>query len=334
MKSLCLKRLLLMALLLISFGACTSERGENSEGYGEPSVGAGNGFLSDNIGGGPQAPGVAVPSKTPGVTSDGSDQGREGGHFLICSSDVPISHSSCSENPREKCALNQGKIFFLDYFLSIDDLIEYDSLQRLDDSESAEQRLDAVVARLKLVFNGYPHLQIKLDRASQFSTSFMERKGLARWIQDDRHPEEIELTLDFGVGNMMQAKQEIINQYCDGRFYQAAVYDYSVFQDTVFEYSQYFEDHASELQKSFRNIHEMLRYVLKRSETKQIQALTAYLHTQAFFDKDLNSVRDDLKEISKQRAYQNPFFFGEFTDSQSAPSITGRRPPRRDSNSN
>ena len=68
----------------------------------------------------------------------------------------------------------------------------------------------------------------------------------------------------------------------------------------------------------------MLRYVLKKDETKQIQALTAYLHTQSFFDKDLKAVGRELGEISSRRAYQNPFFFDQVTDSQSAPGSSGR----------
>ncbi|NQZ17786.1 MAG: hypothetical protein HRT44_00790 [Bdellovibrionales bacterium] len=248
-------------------------------------------------------PPVATPES---ITAEGSGQGREGGHYLICSRQLPLPYKGCTPNRKLSC--EQQKVFFIDYFLTVGSQQDYDALSKFIGDESSEVRLDMVVKRIILLFRDFPSMSDKLNFAIDFSEGFMEGKGAARWIEDVRSPVEIEVTSDLAPSNLPQTKRELVEEYCRGRFFQAAVYDYSVSEDEVFEYSRYFENSASEMQKSFRNIHELLRFVLKSGETRQIQVLTYYMHTHEFLSGDPVRVRAKLHELSDATAAENRFF--------------------------
>ncbi len=120
-------------------------------------------------------------------------------------------------------------------------------------------------------------------------------------------PIEIELTSDFAPENLSEEKRHLVDQYCDGRFYQAAVYDYTQYLHEVFEYSRFFENNASKMQLSFHNVHEMLRFILESREAGQIQKLTAYFHTEEFFNDTPEEVKLKIRRISEEMAIQKSF---------------------------
>lgn len=293
-------------LVLILFtGLIACSQSNQSGGY-DGDLDQGSGADVVNQGGGTSGVEGKGPTQ-PGVVANGSGQGREGGHYLICKLTLPLPYKNCSVKSKTHC--QQEKVFFIDYFIMIDSQEDFDGLRTLRVDELAETRLNGVVARLKVLFKDIPHMLGRLLWASSFSDSFMEVKGDARWIEDDRAPHEIELTSDLAPENLTDDKERLVDKYCQGRFFQAAVYDSTRGKlDEVFEYSQFFETYASEMQKSFRNVHEMLRLVLKRGETKQIQSLTAYFHTEEFFSGDNAEVRAQIEIISKSRAARNPFY--------------------------
>lgn len=248
---------------------------------------------------------VKKETTTAGVILEGGDQGREGGHYVICPPEAGIPDAR-SEFELKKTKIQQ-KIVFLDYFIGIDTQEKRNALEDFILQETDDQRLDRVAKRLFSIFNEVPHMHALLDRIIQYSTSFMEIKGRVRWIENLQQPYEFELTEDVTPDFLSPEKLETLNETCHDRFFQAAVYDYSNKGEEVFYYSQFFEDKAPIMQRSYRNVHELLRYLM-RNESKQVIQLTNYFHTQEFFDADVKIVREKIKEISRTYKRTRPFF--------------------------
>ncbi len=240
-----------------------------------------------------------------GVTLEGGDQGREGGHFLLChpAAGIPNSRTGIEEAD----ANGIEKVFFVDYFLTIKNQNDRNSLRNFAMAESDALRLELVTKRLLFVFDDIPQMKLKAQRMVEYSGSFMERKGRAQWIETTQIPSQFPLTEDFTPAHLDDDSRNVVEDHCQARFFQAAVYDYSNPGQEIFYYSQFFEDHASKMQKSFRNIHELLRYMM-RDETPQVIALTAYFHSKNFFFSSADEVKQRISEISKQTHTHSRFY--------------------------
>ena len=90
---------------------------------------------------------------------------------------------------------------------------------------------------------------------------------------------------------------------CKNRYFQAAQYskdkDNNGKKEFPIQYDKEFEKNASELQKSFRDVHEMLRSILNR-QTKQIQQLTIYFHSRHFYYAKKYEVIQQIIHISRK----------------------------------
>ncbi len=241
--------------------------------------------------------------EVPGVTLQGGDQGREGGHFLICHANSPVPDSRMSFETKHF----EDKVLFVDYFLEIKTLEDRNKLHDFTLAENDVTRLDQITKRLLFIFRDFPEMKLKAQRMDEYSSSFMDRKGEAQWIGSSENPEEFELTEDLSIEDFDVNTQYLVQEHCRQRLFQAAVYDYTDPEREVFYYSEFFENHASLMQKSFRNVHELLRYML-RNETPQVVKLTAYFHSKEFFFAPAAEVRKSIASISQTEHTNVPFF--------------------------
>ncbi len=240
---------------------------------------------------------------SPGVTLQGGDQGREGGHFLICHASSPIPDSRMTFETKHI----DEKVLFVDYFLEINTPDQRNKLRGFTVAENDVTRLDQITKRLLFIFRDFPEMKQKAQRMDEYSSSFMDRKGEAQWIGSDDNPEDFELTEDLTIEDFDMNTQYLVHEHCRQRLFQAAVYDYTDPEREVFYYSEFFESHASLMQKSFRNVHELLRYML-RNETPQVVKLTAYFHSKEFFFAPEEEVRKTIASICTATHTNVPFY--------------------------
>ncbi len=285
-----LEKLIFLILVLSQLNACSPDQNIPQDN------------LSSHTTGNPES--SEAPSR-PGVTLDGGDQGREGGHFLICDRDANVPDSRMAFEIFGSAT--HDKAIFLDYFLKIQNPADRTALLDFHEDETDDVRLDRVTKRLLYLFRKDPHMKAKAQRLDDYAASFMERKGEARWIESTDLPLEHELTEDITPAQLSDTNLQIVNEHCQSRFFQAAIYDYSQPEQEVFYYSEFFEEHASRMQKSFRNVHEMLRFTM-RNETPQVIALTAYFHSIQFFRSSDTQVKRRIAEISEQTHTSVRFF--------------------------
>ena len=261
------------------------------------------------------------------MAGGGSDQGREGGHFLICENGAPTLVTGSDDF--------ETHVVFIDYFVGIDSEYSKSELEEFGIDETDYDRLDRVVKRLVELFENDNKMSLRLIDLFVFQLSFREHIEDSQVVIDDRSPGDIELTSDYlfediDTTNRMSIDRQteatslvpehlretvdsnrepyllgVANEYCGSRLYQAAVVERSEFGLQV-HFSQYFEDHASEMQKSYRNIHEMLRTTIP-IETHQIQRLTNFFHKKFFFTGPDEIVLKTIAHIS-QSNNGHPFY--------------------------
>lgn len=236
--------------------------------------------------------------------AQGGDEGREGGHFLECDNDGSIPDSRSPDELQNSEVAD--KLFFIDYFLEVKTEAHRSFLLDFPESEEPEDRLESVVERLTQVLSSAEGNEDTIESINQYSELFMADSTEIRWLEIPAGTNAIAPTADFTLEDFEEDERSVVENQCSNQVLQAAIHDYTDPETSVFYYSEFFERHASKMQRSFRNVHEMLRYVL-RIESRQIVKLTTFMHTQKFFDADDEVVLNSLTELSTAHNNGTPF---------------------------
>lgn len=297
MKNMLLK--LLITVSCVAMVACSSDdanQGLNSASPGNPKT---------LDGGNPKA----------GPVLQGSDQGREGGHFLICTEEasVPVDGEFVTPYAIEDGDAddNSESIYFIDYALTIKTQEDFDALLPFEDGESDTDRLHKVSERLIEIYKDDEVMKNVRISIIAYRSFFLDEFGTSEfWTEDIRSPHMIPLTEDVTKSHLPEDIYNMVENNCGSSLYQAVTYKYDIKVNDAgsgyttndqFHFSKHFQQHSSRMQKSFRNVHELFRYIIK-NESEQVQQLTAYAHTGEFFEADKETVRKRIAEISDATA--------------------------------
>ncbi|MEM7646674.1 MAG: hypothetical protein AAF203_07185 [Pseudomonadota bacterium] len=269
------------------------------------------------------------------IKLQGGDHIREGGHYLYCANNP-------DEFPGnfvfEEVGESRGGLYFVDYVLGLTDysveefiahngwnkyqeqlLIDYEAI-RLKDVEPGK-KADLIKGYRENTLSQYSHLYMVWHRLHSLyhdDSKFASRlKAFSRAEQRVKQTiasiseEALQLTTnDVSLESLTdEAQIEMITENCEPEFYQAAYFEDATQNKTgqTLFFDPFFQEKASPRQKSFRDVHEALRIVVK-SESEQIQKLTAYFHTEHFFLASKEDVTEKLKEISSQSESWNRSF--------------------------